>query len=490
VTCDAQWAAAIGLWTDVLGPVGVEKSAPELASANRATFEHPSKIAVVLRPGTKDHVAACLAIAANTGIPLHPVSRGRNWGYGSRLPVRAQAALLSLDRLNGIRHFDGDLGLVEIEPGVTFDQLARFLEGSIWWPPQTGAGADNSVIGNALERGIGKGPYEEMTQQVCGYEVMLATGGIVRTGLGGTPHTRSDCRSAAAPGPLLAGLFSQSNLGVVLSMTLMLHPRPRHQRIVWARLKGAAALTQCVDALRPLLQRWPAGREVALLNEARVQAQCWELPDGKYQEFVAADIHDVWTLGVTLWSDEPQELDLKIDALWRATGALTAERGECPPEAVDIFAPSADGLRSAYWAKAAPFPADPDPDRDGCGVIWIVPVLPMRGEPVASALSTIGGIMRSFGFPAAVSLRLGDGRTLKAVLAILYDRNVSGADARASVCSTALRTSLLEAGLMPYRLSVSDMGHVPVDPGSALLLRTLKAWADPNGVISPGRYIG
>ncbi len=474
---DPQWKGPIERWTAALGADGVIAGGPELDAANRTTFAHAAEIAAVLRPRTREQVAQCMSIAAETRVPLYPVSRGCNWGYGSRRPVHGHAALLSLERLQAIGNFDAELGLVDIEPGVSFAQLAEFLKDSSWWPPQTGAGTDNSVVGNALERGIGKGPYEDMSRQLCGTEVLLANGSTIRTG----------SRRASAAGPTLGGLFSQSNLGVIIGATLTLHPRPRHHRLVWGRGRGVETLTRGIDALRPLLQRWTSGREIALLNASRVQAQNWALPDKRYKECVAADVHDAWLLGVTLWSDEMRELDLRIETLWRTLGGLFAERAEARDN--DPFTPSWSGLKTAYWAKPTAFPDQPDPDRDRCGVIWIAPVFAMRGAAVASALSQISNIMRSFGFPAGVSLRLDDGRNMKAIIPIVYDRDQAGADDRAKACRAAVHDFLRAAGLLPYRLSVADMGSNPADAGAADLLQAIKTWADPHSVIAPGRYI-
>ena len=49
---DSRWAGAIEKWAQALGPGNVIAGEAELAAANRATFEHSSRIAVVLRPTT------------------------------------------------------------------------------------------------------------------------------------------------------------------------------------------------------------------------------------------------------------------------------------------------------------------------------------------------------------------------------------------------------------------------------------------------------
>ena len=38
--------------------------------------------------------------------------------------------------------------------------------------------------------------------------------------------------------------------------------------------------------------------------------------------------------------------------------------------------PTSEFLKSAYWRKRTPPPADANPDRDGCGLLWASPVAP------------------------------------------------------------------------------------------------------------------
>ena len=41
--------------------------------------------------------------------------------------------------------------------------------------------------------------------------------------------------------------------------------------------------------------------------------------------------------------------------------------------------PTSQPLASCYWRKKTPPPAQMDPDRDGCGLLWCAPVAPMEG---------------------------------------------------------------------------------------------------------------
>src|SRR5688572_1193823 len=189
-------------------------------SAARSTFATSSRTPAILRPADRLAVQACVRIANRFGVPIYPLSTGRNWGYGSRAPVR-DAVLLDLGRLNQITDFSEPLAYVTLEPGVTQRQLHEFLRAqrSALWMDATGSSPDCSVIGNTLERGFGHTPYGEHAAWACGLEVVLPTGHCIETGFCRFPNTRAGAVNRWGSGPSLDGLFFQSNLGIVTRMS-------------------------------------------------------------------------------------------------------------------------------------------------------------------------------------------------------------------------------------------------------------------------------
>jgi 4-cresol dehydrogenase (hydroxylating) len=83
-----------------------------------------------LHPKNKDEVQQCLKIANIYKLPLFIVSTGKNWGYNYSYTYNPppQYGILILSRLNKIKKYNEGLGYVTIEPGVTFDQLYKFLQ--------------------------------------------------------------------------------------------------------------------------------------------------------------------------------------------------------------------------------------------------------------------------------------------------------------------------------------------------------------------------
>ncbi|MEV6957460.1 FAD-binding oxidoreductase [Streptomyces sp. NPDC051183] len=267
---EAEWAAAVREWRSLLGREHVATAAEEGDRIARGTFPGGARPRCVLLPGHRDEVAACLRVAHRRKLSVHPVSTGRNWGYGSTGPRPGEAALLCLSRLDRVVDLDEELGVATVQPGVTFGSLARYLAGagSSRWPPATGAGADTSVVGNILQRGLGTGAYRDMAAQVRALELVLPDGSLVGTRAPGPVGDGAE----EGPGPSVNGLFLQGGPAVVTSVAMALHPVPQwHQRVLFGLRTGSLAAV--VDEARDLLQRIPAGLTLDLRNRPRIAAQ-------------------------------------------------------------------------------------------------------------------------------------------------------------------------------------------------------------------------
>src|ERR1051325_3562235 len=102
-------AEALAAWRELLGPEHVVTGGPRLELAERATFATTQSYLAVIEPKDRDEVAACLRIAVRYGVPLYPVSRGLNWGYGFSVAPQGGTVLLSLARLDRVVEFSEEL---------------------------------------------------------------------------------------------------------------------------------------------------------------------------------------------------------------------------------------------------------------------------------------------------------------------------------------------------------------------------------------------
>ncbi len=513
--------AALAAFAAAVGAEHVATAAPTLAAAGTATFATHQRVSAVVRPASRDEVRACLEIANRFLVPVYPTSRGKHWGFGSRVPARDGSVLLDLGRMNRIVDFDEALAYVTVEPGVTFADLHAFLRarGSRLFASTTGGSPHGSVLGNALERGDGSGPYGDRLQHTCALEVVLPTGEVVHTG-----HDRF-AGARAAPlfrwgvGPSLDGLFSQSSLGVVTRLTLWLAPLPRWLALVRFSVVDPAKLRTMVDACRVLRLDGTLRSVVGIWNDYRVLSTRgqypWELTGGQTplaREALrqigvgAGEGGGTWFGSTAIHAPSAAQgraalahverllrpyvdhfsADVRTE---RAGGGPELDGGGDPAFLFIQGIPHEHSLRSMYWRKRTPVPADPDPDRDRCGVIWASPVVPFTGTCVVRAAQMLEEVMLDHGLEPMLAMVGQTERVVYLLPLLLYDRDVPGADEEAMRCHDAILARLSAAGYPPYRLGVQAMDTLPAprDDHGALMER-LKRALDPNDVLAPGRY--
>src|SRR5262249_27816849 len=140
----------------------------------------PRDLLAVLRPSSLHEVQQVVAVARSSRIPLYPLSTGRNWGFGSALPVCGPAALVDLGRMDRILKVDPEFGCAVFEPGVTQGKMADHLValGGTLKLNVTGAGRDTSIVGNVLDHGVGN--LGARVNDLLGVEVVLGNGEVVR----------------------------------------------------------------------------------------------------------------------------------------------------------------------------------------------------------------------------------------------------------------------------------------------------------------------
>lgn len=495
---------------DLAGAVGaahVDASPGAVRAASTATFATAQRAGAVVRPADRAEVEACVRVARAHGLVLHAVSRGRNWGYGSRVPRHDGAVLLSLERMNGIVGFDPDLACATIEPGVSFRQLSAFLaaRGADLQCNPPGSTSEASVVGHALERGVAAGPSPQAWSRIASLEVVLPDGACIRTGAAATAGGRAGDVHRWGAGPVLDGLFSQSSLGIVTRATVWLDVVPRFHQHLHFSAQADAALEPLVEALARLRREGTVTTSASLHNAAKILTVTGRFPLARTRGTtpLPAALRDEMVRalpgGGGAWFGEAAvhaPVPAALDALRARAAEVLAEAGaEVRWSGVNAPGPffgggGGEGIAQAYWRKAGPVPPDPDPDRDRCGVIWHSPALPFRPGDARAAVDIAVSVLEERGFEPAVTLTAMSARCLYAVTSILYDRAVPGEDARAARCHAALAGALASAGYHPYRMSLLD-ADLPVPPDAVSgLIRTLRGAIDPDGILAPGRHGG
>ncbi len=525
--------SAIAEWTTILDESRVIDG--HTADSGACTTGTERSIAAVLCPENRDEVVAVLKVAQRWQIPIYPVSTGHNWGYGSANPVEDGCAILDLSRLDRISGFDPELGVVTVEPGVTQGALRDYLdqhEGN-YLVPVTGAGPTCSILGNALERGYGITPITDHFAAVTKIEAILPDGSLYRTPLSELGGAEVDGLFKWGLGPYLDGLFSQGNFGVVVNMTIALAPAPETVTAFFFSKKDDAGLEALVPAVRAVL-RALGGSVVAinLLNSQRMLSMMTPFPEDRAVDGVLpadevtrlANKHSVpaWSgVGAIYASKEVARAARrtlrrllgpvtdrlifinrrKVDVARTIAKALpgrlaTRVKGmaDTLSGALEIMhgTPNDVALALAYWRSGTlPPPGQAkNPARDGCGLIWFAPLVPIRGNDVRRYTDMIERICPQYGINPLITLTTVNDRCFDSTVPLLFDREDAEATARANQCYRALFDAGQREGFLPYRLNIDAMGTLNTD-GSAFfrLASQLKAAVDPNFILAPGRYV-
>jgi 4-cresol dehydrogenase (hydroxylating) len=131
-----------------------------------------------LAPADVAQVREVVRIANRHGVPLWPISRGKNFGYGGPAPVLQGSLILDLSRMKKIE-IDPENGTALLEPGVGYFDLYDHLQtnGIPLWLSVPG-NSWGSVAGNALDRGVGYTSYGDHSARICGLEVVLPDGDL------------------------------------------------------------------------------------------------------------------------------------------------------------------------------------------------------------------------------------------------------------------------------------------------------------------------
>ena len=527
-------AAALAEWRALLGDAGV-LTGPAAHARYGAKARQP--MGGALRPAEAAQVAPILRIANRHGVALHPVSTGRNWGYGDARPVRADVVVLDLSRLDRILHVDAALGTVTLEPGVTQGQLRRELDrrGLPFMVPTTGAGPEASLVGNALERGYGVTPHADHFGAVTSLKAVLPDGTPYVSRLNALAGDRLDACHKWGIGPYLDGLFTQASLGVVTEMTIALASRPPHVEAFYIFLRNEDQLAGAIGVLRGVL-RTVGGMlgSVNVLNGYRLASMSCDYPadllapgagplppdrlaallaEGRLAPYMVmgsvygergtaraalAAVHRAFKGAcdarvVTMTRRRAEVLKhlaehfprlarrLGFTHAWRMLRALNIIEG-----IPDDFA-----LRLVHWKSREPLPVDMTAAMRAAAhdLLWYAPLVPLDPEVVVAFDAMVRRTCLAHGFEPLVTLTTLSDRCFDSSVPLLFDHREPGARRRAEDCYEALLQRGRALGVYPYRVGVDSypLLTAPADPGLDLA-RRIKGLLDPKGVLSPGRY--
>jgi 4-cresol dehydrogenase (hydroxylating) len=452
----------------------------------------------VVSPASTDDVAAVVRLAGEHGVTLWPTSTGHNFGLGEFSPVRDGQVVLHLGRrMNRILEVDERLGYALIEPGVTFRELRAELarRGDSFMLSGTSGPPGGSILGNALDRGAGYTPYFDHFGMLYGLEVVLPDGTVLQTGDGTLAGSRNRFVNKSGFGPLLDGLFSQSNYGVVTQAAIWLMPRPPVIRAF--AFPEDRDLAEIVELVRPLKMNnvvptlikvtsdvYAFGTEDTYPYERTGGAV--PLPAEIRRELQAKHQTGAWLVSGALYGPSEEAVApgiARVRAIFEGTGKAGYHSHERMLENpvhkihVDTFSgePTDSELGLLDW-------------RPGGGATWFLPATAMVGEVAQMQHETSRRILAEHGFDYAVEFVCGP-RAARALHLVIFNRDDPDEVARMEAAYEALVAAYDELGY--------PIGRTPTDrqewamqrlPEFRRLASGIKSALDPKGVIAPGKY--
>lgn len=532
----------------IAGDANVHASPDEMHGHSLDIGPFTTRGVAVVFPGSANEVSRLVRVAADAGLAVWTVSKGKNWGYGAKMSNENGALILVLERMNRILEVNDELAYAVVEPGVTYGQLNAHLEslGHKLWADCTDSTPDASVLGNALERGVGTTAYADHFGALCGMEVVLASGALVRTG-GGSADSRARHTYKWGTGPFVDGLFSQSNLGIVTSAGIWLMPAPEAMTLFGCNVDRDEDVPAAADALRRLSLAGVVQPNVHISNDVLVLANLVQYPydrlrgETRMPPSLRAELrreHMIapWTVIGAVYGDRARvanaEREIRrafrglgrvemigrrklalaraalapwrrggrgslADRIFRRVAHSSLERTEAlqhlhatfrgvPGEFVVSF-PYFKNRRYAHRSER-PL-VDVDPARDGCGMTWAVFACPITARDTRDFLACVRPIVERHGFDFSMSLLTINARTFYALLQFFFDRD--DPDERARV--RGLYDEVLDAaprhGFQQVRASIASYDRLLEHaPDYAALVGALKRALDPENVLAPGRY--
>lgn len=511
----------------VAAPAAEARYGPDTSTSRR-------RIAGAVRPLSTEDVVQVVTAANRHGVPIYPISTGHNWGYGTANPVRDGCIIVDLSGMDQIVAVEPDLGIITLQPGVTQGRLKQYLDerGLELLVPVHGGGPGCSIVGNALERGYGITPIADHFLAVMSLTAVLPNGEVYRPALDAAGATTAARVFKWGVGPYLDGLFTQSNFGIVTEMTIALARRPELVEAFYFWITEDSALEQAIERVRQVLRTYPGVvGGINLMDERRLLSMMVPypretvppgevMPPELVKELGRSRQVPAW-LGIgALYGDarvvraakggvrsllRPISRRLTFMTMARAQrlrrllrllpAALVGREREAietviQGQAVFEGNPTQVALRLAYWKSGRPMPeGDIDPARDGCGLLWYSPLVPMRPDTVRRYVDTVRDVCPRHGLEPLITLTSVSERCFDSTVPLLFDGRSDPESQGAEACYRELLEAGRTIGCFPYRFGTDSMGAI-VDPKVPFwrLAAAFKRAVDPGNILAPGRY--
>lgn len=436
-----------------------------------AHFLRDRSLVALAQPDGVEALQKVLALARKHQVTVWTQARPHDVS-GIAAPATKEVLLLDLSRMNRILDVDRLNATALLEPGVTYLQLAQYLKNNnIPFCLDCTRNPEDSVVATIASRAYGFTPYGDRALMQCGAEVLLPDGMLVRTGMGAMPKSNMFQLFKWGFGPVVDGLFMQSNLGIITKLGTWLMPEPPAAVAFHVALPNETALALAVEAMRPLKVN------MIVPNTVSIGTREYELSHA-HRGGAETDTLGEWNLFGAVYG-LPANVTFLWDTVQQALGSIPGARltriedtaGEALLNRRHLMFGHPEQLRSRL---------EPGEER-----LRVTAVGPIAAADIGQMLSLAHTTLREAGLPPLIEISLGWRMALvSAEIPFSLDQPKSLGAARKVAAS--LVAEWAKSGYTPTHAPASELPEVlqHLSPTFRTTYQTLKRALDPDGVLA------
>ncbi|MCI5223312.1 MAG: FAD-binding oxidoreductase [Candidatus Electrothrix sp. AR4] len=464
------------------------------------------QISGILLPRNVADVQEMVIGANKFGVSIFPISKGKNWGLGSRLPaglgdVYIMDLGIYMDRIIELDQLEG---YTTIEPGVTQGQLSNELRSidAQYVIDSTGSTPDSSIIGSICDSGIGFNRLRKF--DLCELTVVLGSGEVITVS--------SSSRELAGKNnskPLTAELFVQTNFGIIVSARIKLLPLSNKRELFILLIKNNEDLGKCMKILGREMEQGSISCIPHAFNRRRLTLSS----ENSFVRFVTNKFP--WVMIGQLKGSRPlitaQKKHLKrlvskisiplfvgnatISILNTVFSAIRYQAGVTAIHTIrELFGiyggtPSYLSQSSLLALNVKKYGCDMiEVDQLRLGLLFNTVRIENNVQSVSDLLALVAGAERELEEELPHTLMLISPDVIANAVLFFFDKLHDVKKRKVHEVHRQLIELGLEKSMSPYKLDVGNMDLRRMDDLSAKYINRLKEIFDSRNVIAPGRY--
>ncbi|MFT5692360.1 MAG: FAD/FMN-containing dehydrogenase [Oceanicoccus sp.] len=233
----------------VVGPKGLLTSEPDMAVyLCEWRDKYIGKALCVVLPKTTEEVSQVVKLCAEAQAPIVPQG-GNTSLVGGSIPFDSgEEIVISLSRMNTVRHIDKQGGTLTVEAGCILANLQQTaIDNGFMFPLRIGSEGSCQIGGNISTNagGVQVLHYGNTREQVLGLEVVLPNGDV----WDGLTSLRKDNTGYDLKQLFIGG---EGTLGIITAAVVKMYPKPKYQQIAMIALPSVEAAIVFLGLARAL----------------------------------------------------------------------------------------------------------------------------------------------------------------------------------------------------------------------------------------------